>query len=248
MNTTAHRPTALITGAAKRVGAEIARHLAASGWDLVLHYHRSQAEAEALAAELAAAHGTASTLRAADFTRPESLAGFWQGLPATTLLVLNAATYGRDTLPDLNPAKLREQLTVNFESPLLLAQGFFTQLPEGAQGNAVVLGDATMTAPVAPKYFSYAVSKHAWFSAITVLAAAMAPRARANLLALGPTLPNPGEEAMFDRLAARAPLKRVGAPSDICAAIDFLLASPGVTGQVISLANGIGLAPTPPAG
>jgi NAD(P)-dependent dehydrogenase (short-subunit alcohol dehydrogenase family) len=240
-NATHHRPTALITGAAKRLGAEIATHLAAHGYDIVLHYHRSHAEAEVLAAQLTKAHGAKVTLHAADLAQTAGLNSFWQGLPHCDVLVLNAATYQRDSLASMDAQTLRLQLAVNFEAPLLLAQGFMAQLTREG-GNIIVLGDGTLGWSVAPQFFSYAASKLAWAGTIDLLAAAAAPKARANVLALAPTLPGEtDDEALFTHLAARAPLGRTGEPSDVLAAIDFVLASPAITGQVISLANGMGL-------
>lgn len=225
MNTTLHRPRALITGGAKRIGAAIAWHLAARGYDLVLHYHRSQAEAEALAAELTA-HGATVTLHRADLSQADRWEDFWRGLPPCELVIFSAATYQRETLDTVTAGNLRQQLTVNFEAPLFLTQGFMAQLPDGVTGQILVLGDGTMGGKVGAKYFSYALSKHAWFGAIEVLAASVAPRARAHLLALPATLPNPGEEAMFKRLSY------VGSPAEICAAIDRLLGSDS-TGEIV---------------
>lgn len=236
---TTARPTALITGAAQRVGAAIATHLAAQGYDLVLHYRRSAAEAEALAAQLRAAHGVTVTLHQADLTDSTSLADFWRGLPACQLLICNAATYEKDSLASMQAAKLREQLAVNFEAPLLLAQGFMAQLPAGAAGHIVILGDGAQGWSISPHFFSYAASKAAWQGVIGLLAASVAPQARANLIAMGPTLPNVKEDpALFARLAQHAPLKRNSSVPEVLTALDFLMAAPGVTGQVIELANG----------
>lgn len=237
------RPTALITGAAKRIGAAIATHLAASGYDIVLHYHRSHAEAKKLAAELSKKHGARVTLHAADLEQTGSLTHFWDGLPKCEVLILNAAMYEHDTLADFSPAQLQRQLTVNLQAPLVLAQGFMAQLPKKAHGNIVVLGDGVIGGSVSPNHFTYAVSKISWYSVIDVLAASVAPRVRANLLGLPPVIPNITEDqALYDRIAARAPLKRNGTPAEVCTAIDFLLASPGVTGQALLLSNGITLA------
>ena len=241
------QPGVMITGAAKRLGATVATHVASQGRDLCLHYHRSGDAAETLADTLRRAHGVQVILKQADLADPAALADFWAGLPACDTLILNAATYERDSLADMQPATLRHQLAVNLESPLVLAQGFMAQLPAGASGSISILGDGTLGWSVSPHFFSYAVSKHAWASVIELLAAAVAPRARANLIALAPTLPNPGEDDMFLRLADRAPLKRTGSPEELLAALDYLQAAPGVTGQVLSLANGMHLAPARPA-
>ncbi|MES2984353.1 MAG: SDR family NAD(P)-dependent oxidoreductase [Pseudomonadota bacterium] len=241
------KPTTLITGAGKRIGALIARHLAARGHDLVLHYHRSGEAAQALAVELRAMREAPQvTLVQANLEDTAALGALWAGLPPCTAIIHNASHYVRDRLADMTPASLRAHLAVNFEAPLLLTQGFMAQLPTGAAGHVVVLGDGYHGWTISPEFFSYAVSKHAWASVIDLLAAAVAPRARANVIALAPTLQNGDEAALFARLAERAPLQRVSAPDEVLATLDYLLASPGVTGQVLSLAGGVNLATVRP--
>ncbi len=236
------KPTTLITGSAKRIGAAIAHHLAARGHDLVLHYSQSQGAAEALAADLRKS-GATVTLLQADLEDTTRLPSLWQGLPPITHLMHNASRYTRDTLESMTPKDLRAHLAVNLEAPLLLTQGFMAQLPKGSAGSVVVLGDGALGWSISPEFFSYAVSKHAWASVIDLLAAALAPAARANVIALAPTLPGAQDpDGLFERLAEYAPLKRTGDVAEVLAAIDYLLAAPGVTGQVISLGNGMALA------
>lgn len=235
-------PTTLITGAAIRIGAEIARHLAAHGHNLVLHYHHSRTEAETLAAELRAAHHTQVTLVQADLETYADGAEFWKNLPPVTNIIHNAARFMRDDITTFTANNLRAHLATNVEAPLLLTQRYLAQLPEKVEGSIIVLGDGSKRWSISPHFFTYAVSKLAWESMIDLLAAAAAPRARANLLALAPTLPgvNDSEES-YTRLASYAPLARNSSFTEICTAIDFLLASPGVTGQTISLAGGFNL-------
>ena len=236
------KTTTLITGAGKRIGAGIARHLAGRGHDLVLHYHTSKDEAESLAAQLRG-EGAAVTLVQANLEDVNSLADFWQGLPPCTNIIHNASRYTRDKLADFSVNDLRAHMAVNFEAPLVLTQGFMAQLPAGVAGNVVVLGDDALGWSISPEFFSYAVSKHAWVSIIELLAAAVAPRARANVIALAPTLPAANDpDGMFARLAERAPLKRTGDVADVLAAVDYLLAAVGTTGQVLHLGNGMGSA------
>ncbi|MEJ0011006.1 MAG: SDR family oxidoreductase [Alphaproteobacteria bacterium] len=237
----ASKQTVLITGAGRRIGAALARHLATQGHGLVLHYHRSQKEAEALAEELRAQAEV--TLVQADLTDTAKLETFWKGLPPCTDFIHNASVFGRDTLDTLSAESLRTHLAVHIEAPLLLGKGFLAQLPQGTQGSILILGDGELGWSVGPNFFSYAVSKHAWQSVIDLLAASAAPRARANLLALGPTLPSIHDAAdTIERLREHIPLRRVSAPQEVCAAVDYLLAAGSVTGQVLSLAGGLGLA------
>lgn len=235
------RPTTLITGAGRRIGAAMAGHLAAHGHDLVLHYHRSAEEAEALAANLRKS-GTKVTLVQADLEQMPEPAQFWKNLPPVTNIIHNASRYTRDTITSFTAAELRAHLAVNLEAPLILSQGFMQQLPKGTIGNIIVIGDDAKRWSVSPHFFSYAVSKHAWATVIDLLAAACAPAARANLIALAPTLPGENDtDVMFTRLAEIAPLQRTGEVEEVLAAVDFVLKSPGLTGQTIGLGNGMGL-------
>lgn len=234
--------TVLITGAGKRIGASLAEHLASRGHALVLHYRRSKKEASALAARLQKKYRVNISLVQADLSDEKSLARFWKGLPAVTHIIHNASVFERDDLRSLTAKKLRAHLAVHLEAPLLLTQGFLAQLPKGKQGSITILGDGAYGWSVAPQFLSYAVSKHAWVSVIDLLAAAVVPKARANLLQLGPTLAGPYDgKATFNKLARLAPLQRTSSIDDVCAAIDYLLSAKGVTGQTLSLASGMGL-------
>lgn len=235
------KQTTLITGAAVRIGAMLARHLAEAGHNLVLHYHRSGEAAKTLAKELADSHGTHVTLVQADLEQVNDT--FWNDLPAVSTIIHNASHYVRDTITDFSPEQLRRHMAVNLEAPLILTQGFLKQLPAGVEGNVMVLGDGGHGWSISPHFFTYAASKFAWASLIDLLASACAPRARANLIALGPTLMGETDnEALFERLATRAPLKRNTNPNEVCRTVDFLLYASGMTGQTVSLAAGYGLA------
>lgn len=239
--------TALITGGGNRIGAAIAHHLAARGWHLVLHYHQSGEAAETLATALRRSHGVRVATRRADLAGP--VEDFWRGLPPCDALVLNAALFERDRLATMDEACLARQMQVNFLAPVGLIRGFMAQLPDNAPGSVTILGDGIMGWSISPEFFSYALSKQAWIGALDVIAAACAPRARVNMLALAPTLPGAQDDAaMFMRLAARAPLQRTGTPQEVCAAVEYLLQAPGVTGQVLSLAGGAGLLSARPSG
>lgn len=235
--------TTLITGAAIRVGAAISESLAAAGHDLVLHYRHSASQAEALAQRLRDTYRVHVTLKQEDLENADELARFWEGLPPVSAIIHNASRYVRDTLADFTLADLRAHLAVHLEAPLLLTQGFMAQLPAGTSGNIIVLGDGVKGWSVSPHFFTYAASKQLWESTIDLLAAAVAPRARANLIALAPTLESATDDhETFQRLAARTPLQRTGTPEEVCAAVHYLLNAPGVTGQTLSLAGGAGLA------
>jgi NAD(P)-dependent dehydrogenase (short-subunit alcohol dehydrogenase family) len=236
-----YKQTILITGAAKRIGAAIALDLAAQGHDLVLHYASSKAEAMRVAA-LCKKLGVTVTLVQADLTDARACQALWKSLPPVTALIHNASVFKRDTLATMKPAQLRQHLALHVEAPLLLAQGFMKQLPKSATGRIIVIGDGMLGWSVAPQFFSYAVSKHALISTIDILAAAVAPRATANLIAPGATLKGPQDTASsFKTLKSIAPLQRTGNLAEICESVAYLLTAPGVTGQTFNLANGMGL-------
>ena len=234
------KETILITGGARRIGAALARHFAGEGYDLILHYSKSKKEAERLAQSLR--KSVRISLVQADFTVPEQLSHFWRDLPATTAIIHNASLFKRDTLATMRAASIRDHLAVHVEAPLLLTQGFLKQLPKTKVGSILLLGDATFGWSLAPQFFSYAVSKHALTSVLDLLAAAAAPRARVNLIGLGPTLQGAMDDAKtFRMLAGKAPLQRTATVADVCEAASYLMAAKGVTGQNLSLANGFDL-------
>lgn len=235
----ANQKTLLITGAGRRIGAALATHAATLGWNLVLHYHRGADDAQALAQALKKNYRVEVALKQADLRDASAIQHFWKGLPPVTALVHNAAMFERDTLASMTTATLAAQLQVNFTAPLQLTQGFMKQLPPQAKGSITILGDGVMGWSVSPEFFTYAISKQAWVGTLDVLAAACAPRARVNLIALAPTLPNANDTPeMFARLAERAPLKRTGEVGEVCNALAYLLGADGVTGQILDLANG----------
>src|SRR6185295_8273492 len=112
--------TAIVTGGAKRIGAEIVRALAADGWHLLIHYHRSHAEAEALAAEV----GNAATICAdlADPAAAETVFGATAALPPLRLLVNNASLFAHDDIGDFTALGWAAHLDVNLRAPAFLSR------------------------------------------------------------------------------------------------------------------------------
>lgn len=240
---TTHSPRALITGASKRVGRALALHLAREGHDLVLHYHRSQSEAEKLAGEIQAL-GQDATLVKADLENPEQAAQLLSNLPGkpVTLLIHNAASFERDTLETMTTGRLEAQFHTNLLSPIIITQAFAKQLPANQSGLVIALADGMLGWSASHHFFSYTASKLAWAPLTDLLASALAPNIRMNTIALGATIPGVMDSATtFDRLAAISPLERTSSPDEVIRTVDYLLASPSVTGQVIYLSAGLHL-------
>jgi len=247
--------TALITGAAKRVGRSIAFALADEGVNIVVHYNTSRAEAEALVAELRDLGIGAWALRAS-LDDPPQIEQMWeQALECVprggiSLLVNNASIFPSDTLSSLDLQSLDQNLRVNAMAPLRLIRLFVDQVPEGGAGHTREAGSPEQARCVInlldsriggymKQHVSYALSKRVLFILTRMLALELAPEVRVNAVApgmiLAPEGPS-GEE--LERLAARAPLGRWGGPEDVANAVVFLMRNDYLTGQVIYVDGG----------
>lgn len=242
MSTHAHPPgTALVTGAANRLGAALAEALAAAGWAVVIHHRSGADEAKALAARLTAAGGRAATLRADLAMRRQRrtlIARAAAKFGPLTLLVNNASSFAPDAVTDLDEALWDSHFAVHVEAPAFLARDFAAQLPAGAEGSIVNIVDERVL-HLTPNYFSYTLSKAALWTMTQTLAQALAPRIRVNAIGPGPTLPEKGRSAAsFRRARAALPLGRGADPADIAAALLYLVSARAVTGQMLAVDGG----------
>lgn len=233
---------ALITGGGVRVGAAIARRLAADGWAVALHYRASAQAAQAQAAEIMAAGGRACTVQAdlADWDACFGLvdaaaAGLGQPL---TGLVNCASLFEGDAAQDFTQASWAMHMDANLRAPCLLAQRFAAALPDGAEGAVVNIIDQRVW-KLTPQFFTYTLSKAALFTATKTLAQALAPRVRVNGVAPGPTLRNARQsEEDFARQAEATILGRGGSADEVADAVAWLLQARAVTGQMIAADGG----------
>ncbi len=162
MNSSPTPRAALITGAGRRIGRAISRALAQAGYAVVLHAHRSRAEAEQLAGEIVGAGGQARVVLA-DLADPEALAKLVPAAAAfgpLTLLVNNASLFDEDEIASLDRARFERTLAVNLTAPLLLSQAFAAQAPARADASIVNITDQRVLKPT-PRFFSYTLSKSA---------------------------------------------------------------------------------------
>jgi NAD(P)-dependent dehydrogenase (short-subunit alcohol dehydrogenase family) len=244
MGSTQMPRAALITGAGRRIGRAIALALARAGNSVVLHAHRSRAEAEKLAAEIAAAGGRAAVVLA-DLTDADAVRGLIPAAAAfgpLTLLVNNASQFDEDEIGSLERGRFERTLAVNLTAPVFLAQAFAAQAPERTDASIVNIVDQRVLKPT-PRFFSYTLSKSALHSATITLAQALAPKLRVNAVAPGPTLASPRQtDAQFAAQAAAVPLQRGPTPEDIAAAVLYLATARSVTGTVIAVDGGQHLA------
>ena len=236
---------ALVTGGAQRIGRAIALALARAGYAVAVHARGSQAEADALCAEIAAAGRRARCVLAdlADHGAVLRLvAEAAEAVGPLTLLVNNAALFEPDEIGKLDRERFDRQFAVNLRAPLFLVQAFAAQAPEAADASVVNLLDQRVYKPT-PHFLTYGLTKSALHTATTTLAQALAPRLRVNAVAPGPTLPSPRQDAAaFARQAQAVPLRRGPAPEEIADAVIFLAHARSVTGATLAVDGGQRLA------
>ncbi|WP_280154074.1 SDR family oxidoreductase [Piscinibacter sp. XHJ-5] len=238
----ASRPVVLVTGAARRLGREIALELAANGFDIALHFRRSRDEAEATAVDLRAAGADAATFDAdlADEAACRALVprviGHFERLDA---VVNNASTFEYDAPSTFGHAAMDKHWRANVAPAVILAQALHEHLRGCPEVGCVVnLIDQKLWNPN-PDYFSYTLSKAALEAATLILAQALAPQLRVCGVAPGVTLVSgPMTDAEFETARTLTPLARSSTPQDVARAVRFLIESPAITGTTLLVDGG----------
>ena len=220
--------TVLVTGAAKRLGAAIARACAASGWRVIIHYATSRAEAERLAVEIGGVTVGGDLSELGDlFDRAVAAAG------GPIHALVNSASRFEEDRPEAIDAALAARLyAINCTAPALLGAALTAQ-PGLDDGVIVNLLDQKLANPN-PDFFSYSLSKYALAGATEMMAMAFAPRIRVNAVAPGLTLPSGDQSAAeFERVARANLLQRPVDAAQVAAAVVYLLGAKSVTGQTV---------------
>jgi NAD(P)-dependent dehydrogenase (short-subunit alcohol dehydrogenase family) len=232
------RGWALVTGAARRIGRELALTAARAGYDIVVHHRESAADAAETVALIEALGRRAQAVGAelTDAVACRELVGAAPG--ALSLLVNCASLFDDDRIETLTAPGWDAAMATNVRAPVLLAQAFATALPAGQDGLIVNIIDQRVLRPT-PQFFSYAVSKSALWTATQMLAQALAPRIRVNAIAPGPTLPSIHQSPEAFKAEAAAVILGHGAtPQEIGAALAYLIDACSVTGQMIAVDGG----------
>lgn len=233
--------TALITGAGLRIGRAIALGLARQGRPVAVHYRSSADAAAAVVAEIERDGGRAAAVRADLASEAETralLSGAAEALGPVDCLVNNASVFDNDSVDTATRESWDAHMETNLRAPFVLIQALAATLPAGRSGNVVNILDERVW-NLTPQFVSYTVSKAALWTLTRTMALALAPRIRVNAVGPGPTLPSPRQsQAQFDRQAAMMPLGRGTSPEEIRDAVQFVLAAPAMTGQMIALDGG----------
>ncbi len=229
---------ALVTGGAVRVGAAIARALAVSGRDVVIHCRTSRPQADALAEEIRAGGRQAWVVQAdlnGESACQAALDAAWEVSGGLGILVNNAAAFAKQAMAEADADALAGQFGPNFETPYHLTRAFCSRAPEGAVVNLLDRRIASND----PTCIPYLLSKQALAGFTKAAAVAYAPRFRINGVAPGPALPPPGEpDSHLLEKAGRIPLERRCPPEEVAEAVVFLCGAPGVTGQILFVDGG----------
>lgn len=245
---------ALVTGAARRMGREMALYLARRGHDVAVHYDRSAADAEQTVADIRALGRHAVALQA-DLLDEDALATLIPravtalGGPLT-VLINNASIFEYDNITTATRISWDRHIGSNLRAPFVLTQAFAaqaapTRMVDGepqAQGLILNMIDQRVLKPT-PEFMTYSLAKMGLHALTLTSAQALAPHVRVNGIGPGPTIQGARQTAShFARQRAATVLGRGANPADICAAVGFFIDSPAVTGQMIAVDGGQHLA------
>lgn len=246
--------TALVTGAGKRLGREMALYLARRGHDVAVHYATSAAEADEVVSQIQSLGRKAVALQAdlliedqVDLLIPQAQAA----LGPVTVLVNNASIFEYDRIETATRESWDRHIMSNLRAPYVLTQAFARQCPPAvqdengepvAQGLIVNMLDQRIH-KLTPEFSTYTIAKMGLWALTRTSAQGLAPHIRVNGIGPGPTLRGGRQsESHFARQRAATVLGRGANASDITAALGFFLDSPSVTGQMISVDGGQHLA------
>ena len=253
--------TVLVTGAGKRLGREIALHLAQHGWQVAVHYRQSQEDALKTVADCTHQNCTAAAFDA-DFADEAAVRGLVPRVVAhfgsLDAVVNSASTFEHDDVASFSYANLARHLMGNTAAPILLAQALHSHVRERAADNAKVAMGSVMHGEVNgaingvvvnlldqklwnpnPDFLSYTLSKAALESANTLLAQALAPALRVVGVAPGLTLTSHMlSDAQFQGLHKLSPLGRSSTVQDVVAAVRFALENQSITGTTLLVDGG----------
>ena len=224
--------TAIVTGAGKRVGRDIAAALIEDGWIVIAHVHHDSDDVPPGAAKVVAdleEEGCSETIFAA-----------LDGFPPPRLLINNAARFAWDAFGEFDPNELSAHIAVNVRAPVLLIQQFAARQEPSEDSLVVNLLDSKLASPN-PDFLSYTLSKQALAGLTELAARALAPRGvRVNGIAPSLMLRSIGQsEENFEVMHANNPLRRGVQAADVIGAIHYLIGARCVTGETLVIDSGL---------
>ena len=233
--------SAIITGAAKRIGARIAKALGNEGWFVYLHYNSSSKEAKKVLHEIKSSGGNGQLIKM-DLSHPDCGEQIINQIdctePPVELLINNAAKFEYDDISTVNSVSMDQHFFANVRGPMLLSKAFFELIKKGQQGCVINVLDNKIFA-LNPDYLSYTISKAALQCATETLAMAMAPHVRVNGIAPGITLESGGQgDISFQKGQKMSPIGKVSSVGDIIKAVFFIVNTTSINGHIITIDGG----------
>ncbi|MEO1312276.1 MAG: SDR family oxidoreductase [Pseudomonadota bacterium] len=246
---------ALVTGAARRLGRAMAVRLAARGCDVAVHYSTSVADAEDVVREARALGVKAEAVQAnlMDAQAVETLVRRAREALGTPLTVLinNASTFEYDHITTVTSESWDRAMGSNLRAPVFLTHAFAAQCPKGAHdavgepiASGVVINMVDQRVrKLTPEFSSYTIAKMGLWALTRTAAQGLGPDIRVNGIGPGPTMQGARQSAEhFAAQRAATPLKRGSDPEEICRTMEYILDTPGLTGQLLCLDGGQHLA------
>src|SRR5271156_2380409 len=233
---------ALVTGAGRRIGRAIALSFAAQGATVAVHYNTSQAEADAVVAEIVRERGTARAVHAnlehvAEIE--QIVAGVLDAFGRIDILINSASIFAPTPLEQITERDWDANLDINLKAPFFLSKFAGAAMRRQGAGKIVNLGDWAGIRPY-KDYLPYSVSKSGLIGLTKALAKELAPEVQVNCIALGMVMP-PEEYTQdeIERMVSRTLTKKMGSPEDAARAVMFFCeATDFATGAILNLKAG----------
>ena len=237
------KKTIFITGAAKRIGKEIALCFSEMGWNIIIHYNSSKKDADELANKINKDNPDTARAVQGNLDKEADIAKILNDIdgmfPSLDLLVNNASTFYPTPIKEISENHWEKLIGSNLKGPLFLIQGLKEKL-KASNGSIINITDTNLTKGVA-NYSIYSAAK-AGLEAITKgLARELAPEIKVNAIAPGAMLEPPNvtwTEDQKNKVIETIPLNRMGSEQDIAEAVKFLAHSEYITGQIIKVDGG----------
>jgi pteridine reductase len=231
----------LVTGGGRRIGKACVEALAQAHALVVIHYGRSQKEAEILCDTIRKKGGQAALVQG-DLANTAEVASIMQRAAQcfgpVHILLNSAAIFKPGLFKSTTIDQWHEHLSVNLTAPFILMQEFAAQLPANTPGKIINIIDQRIKRP-RPGHIAYNAAKSGLWTLTQVAAQEMAPFIQVNAIAPGPILPAPDQpEDSFEKIAKATPLARRGSPDDIVKAMIFLIEQEYTTGEIIRVDGG----------
>ena len=237
------KKTIFITGAAKRIGKEIALCFSEMGWNIIIHYNSSKNDAQVLADEINGPNPDSAITVQGNLDVKEDVEKVINevrdAFPTIDLLINNASTFYPTPIEDISEEHWDKLVGSNLKGPLFLIKGLKDKLKE-SKGSIINITDTNLSKGVA-NYSIYSAAKAGLESITKGLARELAPNIKVNAIAPGAMLEPPDvtwTEEQKSKVISSIPLNRMGSEKDISEAVKFLAKSNYITGQIIKVDGG----------